>query len=370
MKNSMLVFFFVLLAIVLMIAHHNSRSRLAEEREQAKAVGSPLVPAAAPSPSATSKPLPSPITQATKKPAVDFEKIAPRVQPAVALISVFGPSGKLLRTGAGMVVSADGKIMTTRSLLEGASHGVAKMPDGRIENISGILTDVAPDDLAVVKAETKNSVPFVVPSATANTEEGAYIAIIRSPVRKNTPAVIQSTVSKRRAEAGGEWLEITDSVPNDAIGAPAINERGEVIGLLTRNNGEPPVVVRSSVIMNSLLARVPADTSGKWFVQESPPAPSEGPRKVPLAQNPQANRSKLVYSPAPEYPSAARSSSGMAKGTGRFRLTFDADGHVKDIAILRSTQNGALDTAAIQALRRWKAAPGEEWTLNVPITFQ
>jgi TonB family protein len=245
------------------------------------------------------------------------------------------------------------------------------MPNGRIENIGGILADVAPDDLAVVKAESKNSAPFVVPSATANTEEGAYIAIIRSPLRKNTPAVIQSTVSKRRAEAGGVWLEIAASVPNDAIGAPVINERGEVIGLLTRNNGEPPVVIRPSVTMNSVLARTPADAPGKWFVQESLASPAEGPlRKVPLAQNPEARKSKLVYSPAPEYPNAARTSGGMVKGSGQFRLTFDADGHVKDIAILRSTHNEALDTAAIQALRRWKAAPGEEWTLNVPITFR
>src|SRR4030095_10344007 len=109
----------------------------------------------------------------------------------------------------------------------------------------------------------------------------------------------------------------------------------------------------------------------KFLAEETPPSPAEGPlRKVPLAQSPQGQRSKLIYSPAPAYPSSMRGSYAAAKGTGRFRLTFDATGQVKNIVILRSTQNGALDQAAGEALRRWKAAPGEEWTLNVPITFQ
>ena len=36
----------------------------------------------------------------------------------------------------------------------------------------------------------------------------------------------------------------------------------------------------------------------------------------------------------------------------------------ENMASLRDSQ------AAIEALRRWKAAPGQEWTLSVPITFR
>lgn len=330
-----------------------------------------MVPAVSPTPSAPLKSSTAPTTQANTKPSVDFEKVAVQVRPAVVLISVFEPSGKLLRTGSGAVVSDDGRIITTRSLMEGASYAVAKMPDGRIDNVTGILADIAPDDLAVVKAESKGHRPFVVPSVTTSMEEGSRIAIIGSPLSRTKTVVFESTISKRRVEGGGEWLEMSTSVPNDVIGAPAINERGEVIGLVTHNRGEPAVVIRPSATMNSVLTRAPAGALGKWFVKETAPSPAEGPlQKVPLAQNPQATKSRLVYSPAPQYPSSVRMSSGMVKGSGRFRLTFSTDGTVKDIAILRSTQNGALDGAAIQALRRWKSTPGEEWTLNVPITFQ
>jgi TonB family protein len=184
-------------------------------------------------------------------------------------------------------------------------------------------------------------------------------------------STMEGKIWKKRSSSAAEWLELSMSVSNDWMGAPVINSRGEVIGLVTRGPGDPAVVVRPAVTLSALLARVPTDTKGKWLAEESPAAPAEGPlRKVPLAQNGQGRRSKLVYSPAPAYPSAARSSSGMLKGTGRFRLVFDSSGQVKNVVILRSTQNGALDKAAVDALRQWKATPGEEWTLNVPITFQ
>ena len=370
MNRSTIIFFFGLLAVVLTIAWCNSRSRLAEQTGRDNSPGSPLLPSASP-PAASGSVSPAPITQGTKSPAVDLAKSAAQIQPAVVSISVFEPSGKLLRRGTGLFVSAQGKILTTRSVMENAAHAIAKTMDNRLHNIGGILTDAGPEDLAVLNTEIKERVPFVVPNTTSSAEEGAPVAVVAGPATRGKAFVLEGTISRKRKNATGEWLELSTPVANDWMGAPVSNDRGEVIGLVTRGPGDPAVVVRSAATLNAVLARVPTDQKGKWLAEESPPAPAEGPlRKVPLAQNPQARRSKLVYSPAPPYPSAARTSSGMVKGSGRFRLTFDASGQVKNVMILRSTQNGALDKAAVDALRQWKAAPGEEWTLNVPITFQ
>ncbi|MEY2439953.1 MAG: Gram-negative bacterial TonB protein C-terminal, partial [Verrucomicrobiota bacterium] len=120
-----------------------------------------------------------------------------------------------------------------------------------------------------------------------------------------------------------------------------------------------------------ILAQINPEAKGRWLGagQSEEPPPEGTPKKIPLA-GPNSIRSKLVYSPAPQYPNAARSSSGLTKGSGRFLVTFGPNGEVKRVAIFRSTRNEALDRAAIDALRQWKAAPGQEWTLNVPITFQ
>ena len=370
MNRSTLVFFFAIVVVVVVIARCNSRSRLAEEREQSTTSTSPLLPSAPPSPAIAPAVSATPIAQASATP-FDAVKVSAGVQPAVVSISVFEPSGKLLRTGTGMFVSDNGRILTTRSLMEGGTHAIAKSAK-RILNVTGVLVDVPSDDLAILECEVKDPVSFVSPNPEALAEVGAKVAIVQSPLGRGKTPAVESNVSKKRNEAGKYWLELSTSVANDELGAPVVDGRGEVVGLVTRGPGDPAVVVRPSATLNAVMARMPSEPNkAKFLAEETPPSPAEGPlRKVPLAQGPPGQRSKLIYSPAPAYPTSARSSSGGVKGTGRFRLTFDATGQVKNIVILRSTQNGALDQAAVEALRRWKAAPGEEWTLNVPITFQ
>jgi TonB family protein len=369
-RRSTLLFFFILVVIVAMIARCNSRSRLAEERDQPLSA-SPLVPSAAPSPVTTPTVTPAPTAQAAKSPEGDVMKATAQVQPAVVSISVFEPSGKLLRTGTGVFVSSRGKLLTTRSLMEGSAHAVAKTANNQIHNIGGILTDMQSEDLAVLDTEIKDEVPFITPTTNAIADEGNRIAVAQSPLGRTKASVLEGTILKKHKDGNGEWLELSIPLANDAIGAPVVNSRGEIVGLVTRGPGDPAVVVRTSATLDAILARTPNDGKGKFLTEETPPSPAEGPlRKMPLAQNPQGQRSKLIYSPAPAYPASARGPAGMLRGTGRFRLSFDANGQVKNIVILRSTQNGALDQAAVQALRRWKAAPGEEWSLNVPITFQ
>jgi TonB family protein len=315
--------------------------------------------------SATATPAPTP----SATPTVDIAKAEFEIQPSVVSISVFEPSGKLLRTGTGIFVSTNGRILTTRSLMEGGAHAIVKTADDRIHNVNGILTDAPPEDLAVLDAEIKERVQSITPSPTANGEEGSPVAIVQSKLTRGRSSVTLATIKKKRRHTAGEWLELSTQVTNDMLGAPVVNPRNEVIGLITRGPGDPAAVVRTAATLEAVLARVPQEGKAKFLVaEETPPSPAEGPSppKVPLAQNPQQQagaRSRLVFSPPPTY-------RGVAKGTGRFRLTFDANGQVRNILILRSTNNGALDQAAVDAFRKWRAAPGQEWELNVPVTFQ
>jgi TonB family protein len=365
MRRSTVFFFFMLVVIVVMVARCNSRSRLAEERAQS-ATETPLVPEAVPSPATT--PSPTPSANPTKSPVVEVAKVAAQIQPAVVLLSVFEPSGKLLRTGTGVFVSSGGKILTTRSLMDGGAHAIARTTDNRIHNVSGILADSQSEDLAVLEMETKDRVPFIAPNPNTTADDGAHIAVVQSPLGREKVSIVEGNISGK--SRGNDWLQLSIPVTAEGMGAPVVDGRGEVVGLVTRGPGDPAIVVRTSAAMNSVVAGVPDDSKAKWLAEETPPSPAEGPlHKVPLAQNPQpGQQSRLIYSPAPAYPSTARTSN--IRGSGRFRVTFDVNGRVKNIVILRSTQNGVLDQAAVEALRRWKATPGSEWELNVPITFQ
>ena len=366
MNKSTVVFFFILVIVVVVIARCNSKSRLALERNQPTSTSTPMSLTTA-TPTASTTPSPTPTRQPTGTPKPDIATMAGAIQPAVVSISVFEPSGKLLRTGTGVFVSNTGRALTTRSLLEGAAHAIVKTADDKIHNVSGLLAELAADDLAVLNVEVKDHVPSIAPNTVASVDEGAPVAVVGSRLGRTKEKIREESVRRKHKDSKGEWLELSSSVPADVIGAPVINDNGDVIGLVTRGPGDPAVVVRTSATLNALLARSPIEGPGKWLVQESPPSPAEGPlQKVPLAQGPQARQSRLIYSPAPPYPNSA----GMVRGSGKFRLTFDATGRVRNIMILKSTENGVLDRAAIETLRRWKSAPGQEWELNVPITFQ
>ena len=311
----------------------------------------------------------------------DFRKAAERLSPAVILVSVFDGSGKLLRTGTGFFVSDDGKFVTSKYVIEGSANAVAKTPDGRIYNVSGVLAEGDALDLAVLKAEPKKQVPFLTPNKAAPPEQGARVAVIGSPLTRRPSALFEGTISARRSDGRGEWLELAAAVPNQSIGSPVINEKGEIIGVVTSQNGPSAVAnMRTSNELDSILAGLGTSAAAGWQAQispQSPPPPAMGPlptpparkQKVPLAGSSSGN-TRLVYSPAPQYPTEARHAHFPIKGTGRFRLTFNGKGDVTDIQIIQSTRSPTLDGAATEALRKWKAAPGQQWQATVPITFQ
>lgn len=374
MSKSTVAFFLTLLLIVVLIARHNTRSKSETPRPVAEnRPVSPLIPAPVSSPGAAS-PTVAVSTPAQPAKEVDFAKIADQVHPAVVLISVFEPSGKLLKTGTGFFVSDDGKIVTSRSVMEGGAHAVATLNNGHIANINGIVADSDTLDLVVLKSEAKERIPYVSPQKATDADEGRKIGVIGSPFSKVKPAYYERAISKRRADPSGDLLELSMALPPHAIGSPVVNERGEVIGVVTRGPGNLPMAVHMSAAIQTIVAQVNPEGKGKWFVSgataESLASPAEGPPKVPLAGKPGPIKSRLLYSPTPDYPSAARSSGNMVKGNGRFRVTFGTNGEVRSVSIAQSTRNGVLDQAAVEALRRWKAVPGQEWTLSVPITFR
>jgi TonB family protein len=286
---------------------------------------------------------------------------------------VFEPSGKLLRTGTGFFVSEDGRFITSRSIVDGGANAVAKTSDGKIYNVLGILAEAGPPDVAVMQAEIKQRVPFARPNKDAVAQPGTHIAAIGSPLNRRESRMTETTISKPSSDANGDWLELPASVPTESLGAPVVNENGDVLGLVTlqRGPGTAANVVRMAAALDLVLAKVDPRTKPGWLAQAAEPAPpADGPKKAPVATmgRPGAN-SRLVYSPTPQYPVAARHSYFPLKGSGRYRVTFGSNGQVRDVQVIQSTRSESLDSAAVEALRHWKAPPGQAWEANVPITF-
>jgi TonB family protein len=268
-------------------------------------------------------------------------------------VTVFDSKGNLLRTASGFFISADGRFVTTAHAIEGGVNAVAKTADGGIYNVSGILRASKELDLAVLQAEVKprKLLRFLDLNKNDNPPVGVGVVVIGSALAGNEGNARELTIGAQ----GPNRLDIAGTTPGSSVGSPVVTENGEVVGVVTAA-GEK-TTAHSTAALESFLSRVPADVQPRW------PATAEAtatPKPTP--------KPRIVYAPAPSFPSGA--SQYGAAGTGRFRLFFDANGSVTNIQVVKSTGNPYFDQAAIKTLRTWKSARGRGGDLTVPVTFQ
>ena len=316
-------------------------------------VESIVAPSAQPSPAATS----------------DFAEVAQSIRPAVIIVSVFDETGHLSANGHGFFVSGDGKFIADRNVLTGGVNAVAKAADGAIHNVSGALAQTPAQNLVLLKADTTRTSPFLAPSATALPDVGGTVAVVLSPLERANSVVLEEKISGRFSDEAGEWFDATPALPKTSAGAPVIDHRGEVIGIVSFRAGNNSCAIRPAATAGSLLAQVSSNTIATWqTLRTSTASPtatrSPTPAKIPL------RGSKLIYAPVPRYPADAKQLRGGVQGSGSFRVLFDANGHAVAVQTLRSTGNSSLDEAAVSALHEWRSEPGREWSLVVPITFK
>jgi TonB family protein len=257
----------------------------------------------------------------------------------------------VLRTQTGFFISDNGKFITTAGAIEGGINAVAKTSDGGIYNVSGVLTASKTLDLAVLQADVKR-VPFLPLNKNANLSIGTRVGVVGNRLAGNEGAPREATIATQQSDR----LEIAGATSPNSIGSPVVDGSGEVVGVVI-SAGEK-ATARPSIIVGSLLSQITSDAKARWAeTAEATPTPRPTPKP------------RIVYAPPPVFPPQAYSQPG-AFGSGRFRLSFDANGNVRSVQVLQSTGNALFDRAATTTLRQWKSAPGREWVATVPVTFK
>src|SRR5437870_162243 len=332
-----------------------------------------------PSPSSASpapvQSIATPPAQSSQTPISDFAQVAQSIRPSVIIISVFDETGHLTANGHGFFISNDGKFIADRSVVAGGVNAVAKAADGAIYNVSGALAQTPAQNLVLLKADTTRTSPFLAPSATALPDVGGTVAVVLSPLERANSVVLEEKISGRFSDEAGEWCDVKPSLLKTSAGAPVVDRRGEVIGIVSFRAGNNSCAIRPAATAGTLLAQVSSNTVATWQTlttsshlttpTASPTTTrSPTPAKIPL------RGSKLIYAPVPRYPADAKQLRVGVQGSGSFRVLFDATGHAVAVETLRSTGNSSLDEAAVSALHEWRSEPGREWSLVVPITFK
>ena len=295
----------------------------------------------------------SPQASAGQTRSSELAELETKVRPSVIWVTAFDPKGNLLRTETGFFISADGRFVTTAQAIEGAVNAVAKTAEGGIYNVSGVVAASKGSDISVLQAEVKprKLLRFLELNKAGELTTGARVAVVGSALAGNEGIARETTITAQTSDR----LEIADAIPASSIGSPVVNENGDVVGIVTSAGDK--TIARPVAALDLLLSRIAADTQARWTqLAQTSPTPHATPRP------------RLIYAPAPSFP-PGQSLPGQS-GTGRFRLTFDAQGNVANIQIVSSTGNPYFDQAAIKTLRQWKSAPSQGWQVTVPVTFK
>lgn len=305
-------------------------------------------PAQQPGPSASIN-QPSP-EKPKQNPPAGQSSVENSVRPSVIWVTVFDSSGKLLRTQTGFFISRDGRLVTTAHAIENGINAVAKTADGEIYNVSGILAVSTTLDLAILQADVKPA-SFLPLNPNTNLPVGARVVIVGSGLAGSEGTLREVAISAQESNR----LEISAPISASSIGSPVLDSNGEAIGIVVSagDNG----VARPSSSIEELVSQIASNATPKW-----PTTAETRATPTPIA------KARLVYAPAPAFPPQA-SQPGIS-GSGRFRITFDARGNATNVQVIQSTRNALFDQSAVTALRQWRAAPGRESMVTVPVTFQ
>lgn len=328
----------------------------------------PVPASPTPTPSAAVSASASAVAQATPTPPTEtpppeFQNVIHKADPAIVELTVFDAKGQLLRSGNGFFVSRDGLFVTNAATIADGAYGVAKTSDGKIRNVSGVIATTPESELALLRAETKTGVPFLPLAKTSESiVVSAWAVVVGSSTQHKQQPLAAGKIISRGADAKKDAFQISGSIPSDAGGAPVLDDQGEVVGIVTAGGKNE---VRPTSLLEPLLAQAKPGTVARWAA-----APIESPSPTPTPRV--ATQRRVIYNPAPKYPFEARSIRvGPRAGNGRYRVTFDPSGRVKNVQVVTSTGQPLLDNSAVDALRQWRVEPGpNDWTVLVPITFQ
>jgi S1-C subfamily serine protease len=143
--------------------------------------------------------------------------------------------------GSGIVVSANGLILTNYHVVEGAAQLTVATADGRDIAATVVETDQE-HDIAVIRAAASDLTPATL-GDSARLQVGATVLAIGSPLGEFTETVTRGIVSALDRDITvadqltGAGKQLSGLIQTDAAinpgnsGGPLINEQGEVVGM-------------------------------------------------------------------------------------------------------------------------------------------
>ena len=137
--------------------------------------------------------------------------------------------------GSGVIVDANGLVLTNNHVVEGADEVTVELPDGREFKAKEIKTDPE-SDLAVVTLENARDLPVAKLGDSDKLDIGDWVIAIGNPFELET-TVSAGIISGKGRELGSirraKFLQTDAAINPGNSGGPLVNLAGEVVGINT-----------------------------------------------------------------------------------------------------------------------------------------
>ena len=139
--------------------------------------------------------------------------------------------------GSGVIVSADGYILTNNHVVDKADTIYIRTHDNRKVQAKVIGTDPK-TDIAVIKAEAKDLKPIAIGDSDA-LRVGEWVIAIGSPLGENLARTVTQGIVSAKGRANVGLADYEDFIQTDAAinpgnsGGPLVNINGELVGINT-----------------------------------------------------------------------------------------------------------------------------------------
>ena len=171
--------------------------------------------------------------------ALDIRKILAKAQPSVVSITTGGADSIFGGAGSGVVISADGLILTNAHVIEAASGDISvRFNDGQVANAS-LVGASTKDDIALLQAERTGLTPATLGSSANLLVGDDVVAIGNALALGDEPSVTRGIVSAKNRSINDGKISLDNLIQTDAAinpgnsGGPLINADGKVVGINT-----------------------------------------------------------------------------------------------------------------------------------------
>ncbi len=147
-----------------------------------------------------------------------------------------GPKRRSSGQGSGFIISADGYIMTNNHVVGDADKVTVQMLDGREYTAEIIGTD-APTDVALIKIDAEEKLPFLKLGNSDRLEVGDWVLAFGNPFGLSHTLTAGIVSAKGRTGIGltdyENFIQTDAAINPGNSGGPLVNLDGEVIGMNT-----------------------------------------------------------------------------------------------------------------------------------------